>query len=429
MFQAGLEIGPYTLIKQIGKGGFGEVWLAEKRSEIITKQVAVKLPHKDQIEMEAIRQEATLWERASGHSNVLPIIDADIYDGQVVIVSEYANGGSLDDKLKQGKLSIEKAVEMTIGILRGLEFLHSREIIHRDIKPANILLQNDIPRLADFGISRAMNADTVSLVVIGTDAYMSPEAFDGKRNVQTDIWSVGVVLYQMLKGKLPFPQKHPTERMFAILTKEFEALGEEIPIELRKILATAMEKKPEDRFQTAAEFRRKLGEELVHIQNPQLAPTKVFDKEKSGEVLKEVETIVRQVAIEEELPTEQKTVVKLAEVKEIPKTEPSFPQESVLTKVGKAVEKESVVTKVSQPNDNKMPITLISPEKNILADFIEKFSQRKLVAIGLLGFFIFGLILSMFVQEAILLIFPILIIVFLVAIVLIIFSVFFPEQR
>lgn len=279
MFRSGQQVGLYTLIAKLGRGGFGEVWLAEKRSQFVTKKVAVKLPHEDQIDFDKIRQEATLWEQASGHPNVLPIIDADVYEDQVVIVSEYADGGSLADKLnREQKLPLKEAVELTIGILSGLEFLHGRQIIHRDIKPQNILLQGNTPRLADFGISRAMQTTMVSSAVIGTDAYMSPEAFDGKRNAQTDIWSVGVVLYQLLKGSLPFPQEHPSERMFAVLTKSFEPLPEEIPSELKRITQKALAKQPENRYRSAAEMREDLQKALVGIAHPTMAKTEVLIK-------------------------------------------------------------------------------------------------------------------------------------------------------
>jgi serine/threonine protein kinase len=282
MFHAGQLIGLYKLSRKLGKGGFGEVWLAEKHSEVFTKftkKVAVKLPHEEQVDFDAIEQEATLWEQASGHSNVLPIIDVHIYDGQVVIVSEYADGGSLADKLKaEGKLPIKQAVEMSIGILNGLEYLHNKKIIHRDIKPENILLQGDTPRLTDFGISRAMNTSTLSSIVVGTDAYMSPEAFDGKRNVQTDIWSVGVVLYQVLKGDLPFPQPHPSERMYAILTKEFEPFLDDIPAELKEIVQKALAKKPIERYQTVGEMREDLRKFLANLNHSTFAPTEFFHK-------------------------------------------------------------------------------------------------------------------------------------------------------
>lgn len=276
MFREEQQIGLYKLIHKLGKGGFGEVWLAEKRSELVTKKVAIKLPLGEQVNIETIRQEASLWEQASGHSNVLPIIDADIYNGQVVIVSEYADGGSLADRLKtQGKLSIKEAIDMTIGVLNGLEYLHSKRIIHRDIKPANILLQGNTPRLADFGISRAMQTEAVSSTIIGTDAYMSPESFEGKRSVQTDIWAVGIVLYQLLTGNLPFPQEHPTERMFAVLLKEPEPLPDEIPQRLIEIIYKALEKDRElgqelpKRYQTTAQMREDLQNFLVNFSQSQ----------------------------------------------------------------------------------------------------------------------------------------------------------------
>lgn len=261
MFRENSQIGPYTLIRKLGKGGFGEVWLAERRGKFATTKVAVKLPLDEQVDHEAIKQEATLWEQASGHSNILPIIDADEYDGQIVIVSEYAPDGSLDEWLKRNsKMSLEKAVETTIKILDGLEFLHSRNIIHRDLKPANILLQGDTPRLADFGISRALRttASSQSSNVSGTFAYMPPEGFDGKRSVQTDIWSVGVNLYQFLTGRLPFPQKEPSALIAAIMMREFEPLPADVPQNLQNIIAKALAKQPENRYVSAGAMREDL---------------------------------------------------------------------------------------------------------------------------------------------------------------------------
>jgi serine/threonine protein kinase len=292
MFQQDQQIGSYTLLRKLGRGGFGEVWLAEKRSQFVTKKVAVKLPLDQQVNFDAIRQEASLWEQASGHPNVLPIIDADIVDGQVLIVSEFADGGSLSDKLKfQGKLPFKQAIELTIGILNGLDFLHRRKIIHRDIKPQNILLQGSTPRLADFGISRAMQTTAISSKLVGTDAYMSPEAFDGKRSVQTDIWSVGVVLYQLLAGNLPFPQEHPSERIFAILTKEFPPLSNEIPPSLQRIVSKSLAKQTENRYQTANEMRNELNKCLFEIEHPTMAKTEVLHIPISNQTVTDVTNI------------------------------------------------------------------------------------------------------------------------------------------
>lgn len=284
MFREGLQIGLYTLIRKLGRGGFGEVWLAERRAKFVTTKVAVKLPLDEQIDHEAIKQEATLWEQASGHLNILPIIDADEYDGQVVIVSEYAPDGSLEQWLRQhGRMSIEKAIDTTIKILDGLEFLHSRKIIHRDLKPANILLQGETPRLADFGISRALRTtvSSQSSNVSGTFAYMPPEGFDGKRSVQTDIWSVGVNLYQFLTGSLPYPQKEPSALIAAIMIHDFEPLPGYVPQNLKNVIAKALAKQTENRYQTAGEMRDDLrrvlrGESVSNVIRSDLPPTEKF---------------------------------------------------------------------------------------------------------------------------------------------------------
>ncbi len=282
MFQANQQIGNYTLIKQIGRGGFGEVWLAERRTTLLTTKVAVKLPHDSLVNLETVRQEAVLWEQASGHPNILPIIEANIYDEQVVFVSEYAPDGSLADLFnREGKISLEDAVKFTIGITAGLEFLHSRRIIHRDLKPANILLQGETPRLADFGISHALqtSVSSRSANIKGTFSYMPPEAFDGKRNEQTDIWSIGVILYQMLQGGLPFPQEDSTALFGAIVMREPEILPKEIPTKLKKLVAKCLAKLPENRYQTARDLRLDLEKELVNISHPSFAETEVFVKD------------------------------------------------------------------------------------------------------------------------------------------------------
>jgi serine/threonine protein kinase len=127
MPRSGDSIGPYTLTNKLGQGGFGAVWLAERRTAITTTKVALKTSLDDDVDLRTIKQEADLWVQASGHPNVVPIIEADVYDGRVVIVSEYAPGGTLSDRLTnlQGTpMPLEAAVEMVLGILGGLEHLH-----------------------------------------------------------------------------------------------------------------------------------------------------------------------------------------------------------------------------------------------------------------------------------------------------------------
>lgn len=255
MFQAGQPIGIYTLIEQIGRGAVGEVWLAERRG-LVTTKVAVKLPREENIDIEAVRREAELWACVSGHPNVLPIIEADIYDGQVIIVSEYARDGSLRKLLREHtNLPVNQSIEVISGILRGLEQLHFHQIIHRDLKPENILLQGDTPRLTDFGISRMISAPvSQDTAITGTPNYMAPEAFDGKRNICTDIWSAGVIFYELLAGRKPFPQKQTTELMGAIVFREYPPLPDYVPPRVQEIVAKALAKSPPERYQNVREM-------------------------------------------------------------------------------------------------------------------------------------------------------------------------------
>jgi serine/threonine protein kinase len=268
MLRAGDQIGSYTLVNKLGSGAFGSVWLAEKRTAVTTTQAALKIPLSDDMDFNALRQEANVWVQASGHPNVLPIIEADIYDGIVVIASEYAPSGSLEDWLKRNggaAPSIASAVEMTSGILAGLEHLHSRRIIHRDIKPANILLQGQTPRLADFGISRLLQSDQQTFTVSGTLPYMSPEAINGERNERTDVWSVSVVFYQLLTGRLPYPQKDMGPLLSAIQHSSPDPIPSSIPEQIQNVITRAFDRNSQNRFESAAEMRTALRSMLEEI--------------------------------------------------------------------------------------------------------------------------------------------------------------------
>jgi serine/threonine-protein kinase len=279
------RIGPYTLVRKLGRGTFGVVWLAEKRTALAVTKIALKLPNDDDIDLECIKREAAVWVEASGHPNVLPIIDADIYGEHVVIASEYAPDGSLADWLRRygGKApSVEAAVEMTAGILDGLTHLHARRIIHRDLKPDNILLQGKTPRLVDFGLARVLKTTAQSSNTSGTYAYMPPEAFDGKRSVQTDVWAVGVILHQLLTGRLPYPQMDNASLIGAILTREPEMPPSSVPEQLRKVIKQSLQRRLEQRYKSASEMRQALSyasqpaPQVIREEKTRVLPAKVL---------------------------------------------------------------------------------------------------------------------------------------------------------
>jgi len=290
MPRANDRIGPYQLINKLGAGGFGEVWLAQDFSGSSPREVAVKTPLDSEIDLDALLQEATLWARATGHLNVLEFLAARVFDGQVILVSEYAPDGSLKDWLGRngGRApSVEAAVEMALGILAGLEHLHARSIIHRDIKPENVLLQGATPRLADFGISRVLKSTAKNTFIAGTPHYMAPEAFNRKRNQQADLWSVGVMLYQMLSGRLPFDGDDMAEIYGAILNEEPDPLPAAVPEWLRQVVAKTLTKEPGRRYQSAQEmrealrqFERDIQAEIAERERREAAPLRLVEDER-----------------------------------------------------------------------------------------------------------------------------------------------------
>ena len=253
-------IGPYTLIRPLGQGAFGVVWLAERRG-LITTQVAVKIPRdpSDLIVTE-VTQEAQVWQQASGHPNVLPVIECAIYDGHVVIVSEYVADGTLEDWLARqgGKApTIEEALQIVTGILAGLEHLHRQQIIHRDLKPANVMLQGNLPRLTDFGLARGKSMGQTQHIT-GTLHYMAPEMFSGNYSPQSDLWAAGVILYELLSGALPFPQERVEMLIPAIVATEPLAMPGGVSPAMQQVVANALKKSPDDRFGSASDMRAAL---------------------------------------------------------------------------------------------------------------------------------------------------------------------------
>ncbi len=296
MLNEGLEIKDYTLKTFLGKGSFGEVWLAEKKIEIADKKVpfALKFISGNAAgisDYATVKREINTWIDASGHKNIVSVQDGFIYDNLFVIVSEYANNGSLRQWLRthDGKMeSLEKAVEIMGGILDGLTHLHAQNIIHRDLKPENVLLKGDVPCIADFGVSRIVENTSLEISsgtnTAGSPLYMSPESFERiKPAPQIDIWSAGVMLFEMLSGKTPYASDTIPGLIYEIVTKEPRSLPAEIPYSFHRVVKKALAKDISDRYTTAKEMREALMRALYsqHTDSADSVPT-IIQKEETN---------------------------------------------------------------------------------------------------------------------------------------------------
>jgi len=254
--------GKYKIIEEIGRGGMGVVYKAEDTKLI--RNVALKFLPAELIQDKQAKarffQEAQTA-AAINHPNICIIHEIDEAENQTFIAMEFIKGQTLKERIETSPLKIEEAVKITLKVAEGLKQAHKKGIIHRDIKPANIMLTDkDNVKILDFGIAKISGACrlTHTGTTIGTVAYMSPEQASGEKvDHRTDIWSLGVVLYEMLTGQLPFKGDHEQSVIYSIINEEPESLEKsckDFPEFLQNAIQMSLQKEPGNRFQTTDEF-------------------------------------------------------------------------------------------------------------------------------------------------------------------------------
>jgi eukaryotic-like serine/threonine-protein kinase len=256
-------IGRYTVIRELGRGAMGVVFEASDPN--LGRTVALKTVHANAIETdpEAAARRFKNEARAAGslsHPNIVTVFDAGEQDGLLFIAMELLAGETLDAHLSQHRtVPLQRAIDITRQICDALDYANAKGIVHRDIKPANIiLLPNGTVKITDFGLARTAEAITMTGQVMGTPHYMSPEQVRGRPvDGRSDLFSVGVMLYEMVTGERPFEGQSITTIMYKIVHEtptSPRALDASIPAGLSAVIERSMAKTPEERFQTGSEL-------------------------------------------------------------------------------------------------------------------------------------------------------------------------------
>jgi eukaryotic-like serine/threonine-protein kinase len=283
--------GRYELVELIGRGGMSSVWKAHDR--LLDRTIAIKLLHEqftqDEEYVERFRREARSVAQLS-HPNIVTVIDRGEDEGRQYIVFEYVEGENLKQLIERsGPLPVRDALLLTLQMARALGFAHERGLIHRDVKPQNVLLNEDgQPKMTDFGIARSVDVEgvTVTGTVLGTSEYIAPEQARGQRvDALTDVYSLGVLLYELLAGRVPFQGenfvaialRHVNEPAPSVLE-----LRPDCPPRVGLAVERAMAKRPEQRFGSMNELCAELeaclyeldssSEEATMIARPPAAP-------------------------------------------------------------------------------------------------------------------------------------------------------------
>jgi len=273
MFQIGQSLGDYAIRQELGKGGFGRVYQVEHtltgRREAMKVLAASNSPEQAERFLREIRLQASLT-----HPNIAVVHTAFWVNDDLALVCEYLEGQPLQHVLEQQRLPAKRALDIVAQVLQGLSYAHARGIIHRDITPANIFLTSSGPvKIIDFGLAKA--ATDLRLTQegspIGAAHYMSPEQIRGAQEIdaRTDIYSCGIVLYELITGRKPFEGGDS----FTIMKGHAEELplapteaDPEVSRDLSTIILRAVSKKPEDRFQSADAFLQAIT--LLQVPDP-----------------------------------------------------------------------------------------------------------------------------------------------------------------
>jgi serine/threonine-protein kinase len=257
VFFRGQTAGKYKILAPLGSGGFGTVYLAE--DTWLDKKVALKVPHRQQnLDLGELLHEPRLL-GSLNHPNIVTVLTAEKQEGIFFIVMEYIAGETLENVIiREGALELTRALDLTVQIANAVDHAHTNNVIHRDLRPGNVLInEQGLVKVADFGTSRVLEIAAHGTTVIGSPPYMAPEQFHGKAVFASDIYSLGVTMYQMLTGVLPYATPSPAE-LQKLMTGELvtapRVKNARIPKAVNDIVLKAMAPEIGARYQRASDL-------------------------------------------------------------------------------------------------------------------------------------------------------------------------------
>jgi serine/threonine protein kinase len=256
MFFRGQIIGKYKILSTIGSGGFGTVYLAE--DTWIDKKVALKVPHKQGVDFGELLREPRLL-ASLNHPNIVTILTAEKQENVFFIVMEFVPGETLETIIARGgALELSLALDYTCQICNAVDHAHRHGVLHRDLRPANVLVaESGMLKVADFGTSRFLEIAAHGTTVIGSPPYMAPEQFHGKAVFASDLYSVGVTMYQMMTGVLPYDTPSPADLdrlMRGELVSAPRLKNPKIPKAISDIVVKALAPEIHARYQRASDL-------------------------------------------------------------------------------------------------------------------------------------------------------------------------------
>ena len=273
----GQLIAHYRLLQKLGEGGMGTVYLAEDTR--LNRQVALKFIHDSQLKEKHARERLFREARAAAaidHPNVAAVYEVGEVDGHPYIAMAHVEGQNLEELILEGPLEIQVGLQVARQLADALEAAHRKGVIHRDLNPTNVILgEHGRVRIVDFGLAK-LSVSTLLTdpgMLIGTASYVSPEQMRGEAvDHRTDIWSLGVILYELLTGKRPFEAEHRDAVYFAIIHKAPQPLNRwrsGIPEELSRITLKCLEKEPANRYSDAGALNEDLSKVQPHLAQAQ----------------------------------------------------------------------------------------------------------------------------------------------------------------